>query len=602
MSNKRRSYLKLFALVLWALCTVVSGRLFFGSLISSGNLLDTIAQLENSNGLVAFRKPNSILWNDVEVDQLFCDGDIVSTSNRSNARIQTGTGHIIELQANTMIKLRAEGDSDELVDRRFVLKLIKGSLIAKRDLARPRRSGSPSPFKPDTSNKLKIETGDQVFEIPSEPATILGIAKSDSAKPAVVFRSTGKNLVFNTRSSDSEPVAPIDSAVPKFSRRDNTPTVGNGSLPIVTTTIPKLAFDIVLPIATLMAPVKLAEPVAVSAATLPKKPRRAHVVFKAVKIVKKPVEVVVKNYPAPLFKNQNPVQLISFNRLQGSCNLGTYNLEYRIAQVSNIENDWQPVAEVKFEGNPSTDIIKLEKNPGEHQVGIPLEKICKDSVFAPTQSKWVSINIGYTKADLKLIRTSNLPVKITVTSIAGFSKIVNLTFAPGPTGTRGVGFLMLEASSSKKAGKVSVISISPAANSPTLFNLLPEQRLIGISYSEQMNEKLGVYLVRKADVLLGYTGRVPPDSRIDKTANKMGADHGFIGYPRYLRNLEGAPVNKLSVLETIARNTGPVTVIARGNAFDMSVKDFEKGSRELLWMASTVSAVYSEKPQKIFFP
>jgi hypothetical protein len=78
--------------------------------------------------------------------------------------------------------------------------------------------------------------------------------------------------------------------------------------------------------------------------------------------------------------------------------------------------------------------------------------------------------------------------------------------------------------------------------------------------------------------------------------------HGFVGYPHYLKDLRGAPVNKLSLLETIAKKTGPVTVIARGTVFDMTEEDFQKGAKELLWMTSTLSAVYSKKPERIFFP
>ena len=134
------------------------------------------------------------------------------------------------------------------------------------------------------------------------------------------------------------------------------------------------------------------------------------------------------------------------------------------------------------------------------------------------------------------------------------------------------------------------------------MRMLPYQRLIGVTFSNQMDDKAGAYLVRKADVLLGFTGTIPNNKRLEATAARLGADHGFVGYPRYLKDLKGAPVNKLSLLETIAKQSGPVTVIARGSAFDMTADDFQKGAKELLWMTSTLSAVYSTKPDRIFFP
>ena len=91
MQEKNRIYVVAIALVIWGTGTFLSGRLFIQSLIDSKTLVNAIAKLENYSGNVAYRSPNSILWNSASKDQRFANGDIVSTANRSNATLAGST-------------------------------------------------------------------------------------------------------------------------------------------------------------------------------------------------------------------------------------------------------------------------------------------------------------------------------------------------------------------------------------------------------------------------------------------------------------------------------------------------------------------------------
>jgi hypothetical protein len=218
------------------------------------------------------------------------------------------------------------------------------------------------------------------------------------------------------------------------------------------------------------------------------------------------------------------------------------------------------------------------------------------------QSRTISLLTGYTLSDGSTRRSRFKPARVIVETLVGYRKNINLVFSSEPRlRSKTQSWIALEKSDAR-IGSETTVSITPASNQPALMRMLPYQRLVSINFSKQMEDKAGVYLVRKSDVLLGFTGTIPTNKRLEATAARLGADHGFVGYPHFLKNLRGAPINKLSQLETIAKRSGPVTVIARGNAFDMTAEDFQKGAKELLWMTSTLSAVYSKKPDRIFFP
>ena len=581
MQEKNRIYVVAIALVIWGTGTFLSGRLFIQSLIDSKTLVNAIAKLENYSGNVAYRSPNSILWNSASKDQRFANGDIVSTANRSNARIQTESGHIIELQSNTMIKLSTASNSLDARDRRNVLQLIQGAMVAK------------STSKAET---LEIDAGGKTYNV----SDVLGLAKVDSKQNAVVFQSEGKNEVVDGNAKASL-VTPIEKDLSVLSRLAAIPKIP------IEKDMPSLAFDLVIPSAPISIPDIIVPP-------LPKLKKAQKIVMPKKEIAAIPIvidksfdeelpKVAEKSYPKPRLTGKLTQTLVTFNRLRQGCGLGEFTIPYAIVkdEGDTYEDGWKPFLEVTFEDS-EPEVIDLEKTPGDYIAKISLDRICSESLGADAQSKTIAFATGYSLDDGKIRRNRNKASRLIVRSLVGYRKNINLTFSAEPRlRSKTQTWLALDKSDAR-VGNESVVSLTPASNQPALMRMLPYQRLIGISFSNQMDDKAGVYLVRKADVLLGFTGTIPTNRRLEATAARLGADHGFVGFPHYLKDLKGAPVNKLSLLETIAKQSGPVTVIARGNAFDMTAEDFQKGAKELLWMTSTLSAVYSKKPERIFFP
>jgi hypothetical protein len=585
VQDKRRKILVAVALLIWAIGTYWSGKLFIQSLIESKNLIEAVAQLETYNGSVAYRSPDSILWNSTSSDQRFADGDIVSTANRSSAKIQTESGHVIELQANTMIKLTKANTAGDVRDNRSVLKLIQGSILAKAN---------------GKSTRLDIDAGDKTFRL-SDADGVLGLAKADGKKSALVFQSIGTNeIVDGNLSSLVEPMPEKDTGVLSALRL--------ASIPAKPESLPTLAFDLVMSTAPISLPdlnLTMPKPKIAKKIVLPKK----DIATLPIKIdypkaiAEQPEAPAKKTYPKPRLTGKLTQTVVTFNTLRTGCTLGEFVIPYSIVKDANdTEGDgWKPFLEVTYEGSKDVETMELEKSPGQYVVKISLDRVCSESSTA-MQSKTISLLTGYTLADGSTRRSRFKPTRVIVKTLVGYRRHINLVFSNEPRlRPKTQNWLALDKSDAR-LGSETTVSITPASNQPALMRMLPYQRLVGITFSNQMDDKAGVYLVKKSDVLLGFTGTIPPNNRLEATAARIGADHGFVGYPHYLKDLRGAPVNKLSLLETIAKKTGPVTVIARGTVFDMTEEDFQKGAKELLWMTSTLSAVYSKKPDRIFFP
>jgi hypothetical protein len=583
--QKKRTYLVVAAFLIWGAGTLLSGRLFIQSLIDSKNLINVIAHLETFSGSVAYRSPDSILWNSAGKDQRFANGDLVSTANSSNAKIQTQSGHVIELQSNTMIKLSESTTEGESRDRRNVLQLIQGAMVAKTT---------------SKSNDLSIDAGGKTFEVSDSQNAVLGLAKASGQEPAVVFESLGDNKVVDEDSKKASLVTPIPEK-----RSEILSALSLASIPPQNDKLPTLAFDLVMPTGPISIPdivvptpkIKKAQKI-----TLPKK----EIAVLPITIIQPKIEEKIeppKTYPRPRLTGKLTQTIITFNRLNIGCGLGEINIPYSIVKEDGdtFDDGWKPFMEVSFGGGSGPEIFELEKDPGHYFVKISLDRVCTESL-STSLARTISFTTAYSLDNGSIRRNKNKPSRIIVKSLVGYRKNINLVFSQEPRlRAKTQNWLALDKSDSR-LGSETTVSITPASSQPALMRMLPYQRLIGITFSNQMDDKAGVYLVKKADVLLGFTGTIPNNKRLEATAARLGADHGFVGYPRYLKDLKGAPVNKLSLLETIAKQSGPVTVIARGNAFDMTAEDFQKGAKELLWMTSTLSAVYSTKPDRIFFP
>jgi hypothetical protein len=584
VQDKQRKIVVMIALILWGIGTYWSGKLFIQSLVDSKNLVKAIALLETHNGSVAYRSPDSILWSSAGKDQRFANGDIVSTASGSNAKIQTESGHVIELQSNTMIKLTTANTESDGRERRSVLQLIQGSMLAKGN----------------GNSDLDINAGGKTFRV-SDSDAVLGLAKIDGKQAAAVFQSLGNNEVIDgSKSSLIKPIPEKDMALLSALSLESIPK---------SELLPTLTFDLVIP----PAPISIPE---VVATTMPKPKKAQKIVLPKKEIAAIPIKVELpkvvaeqqaapakKSYPKPRLTGKRTQTIVTFNTLRTGCALGDFKVQYSIIKEENDTDadGWKPFLEVTYEGSNDVETIDLEKNPGHYFAKISLDRICSESSTA-MQSRTISLLTGYTLSDGSTRRSRFKPARVIVETLVGYRKNINLVFSSEPRlRSKTQSWIALEKSDAR-IGSETTVSITPASNQPALMRMLPYQRLVSINFSKQMEDKAGVYLVRKSDVLLGFTGTIPTNKRLEATAARLGADHGFVGYPHFLKNLRGAPINKLSQLETIAKRSGPVTVIARGNAFDMTAEDFQKGAKELLWMTSTLSAVYSKKPDRIFFP
>lgn len=606
MNAPKKKISVILLVLLWLAATTGTGYLFWQTLFNTGAGSLSVAELQRSSGVVSFRTGNSILWQTTKARQKFNVGDVISTSRFSKATIETAEGHLIELDANTMIRL--DRDTMRRAAGNYELELLKGKVIA--------RSNDVTVGKRAARGRLVIASGDKVVSLSEKPNSVIGLEAGNTAAGPEVFLSLGKNTISSV--GDSSKMATV--VIPALGKAD-LPSLPLAVSPdatkqIALTAPPKQKFD--LPNVGI-SPELLAKLAGASGSASPSIPD-ASLPAIGVPVVKKSIKftplkklesqkldakmppVVVPKYPLPVVKLPKKSMIVTTQRLKDGCSLASFSVQAVVVPVPNTAPDWVPLLRIAFEGGDYREIadMPLPSSSGSHAVSIATQKIC-GIVGGKGGVGTITLTPGYQKEEGKILLRRSTEKTVQVISLHNRVTPINISFLPlSKTSVKAGGWLPFVPG--KTGSKLTQVYLTPGIEKAVVDRVLGNSLITSIKEAKGLPAGAGMFFVKNNKIVMGMTGAGTADLNGRKMTKKLKAAFAFVGEADHFVVLKGPPINRLAKLETLTRQQDTVTLIARQRSFEVKSNDLKIGQIELLHMAASLSGAFKKRPGEIIFP